>query len=92
MPFFKGSEALADYLTSKSIRYVAYSYASEAGFSKESYQWMLDPERSSTWYRNDARYTFEFQDNLKNLGKTRKRIYDDGENFVIDLQSLEKHQ
>jgi hypothetical protein len=92
MPFFKGSEALAKYLISKSIRYLAYSYASEAGFSKESYQWMLNPERSSAWYRNGARYTFDFQDNLKNLGKTRKRIYDDGENFVIDLQSLEKHQ
>ncbi len=91
MPFFKGSEALADYLISKSIRYVAYSYASEAGFSQESYQWMLNPQRASIWYRNEARYTFNFQDNLKQLGETRKRIYDDGENFVLDLQSLEKH-
>jgi hypothetical protein len=33
MPSFKGEEALADYLVSHSIRYVAYSYANEASFS-----------------------------------------------------------
>lgn len=86
MPFFKGSSALADYLTSKSIKYVAYSYAKEAGFSLENYEWMLDPNKSSTWYRIDAKHTFDFQDNLIELSKTRKKIYDDGENFVLELQ------
>lgn len=87
MPFFQGSEALADYLTSKSIRYVAYSYASEAGFARDEYEWMLDPQKSSPWYILYAKYTFDFQDNLKELGETRKRIYDDGNHFVLDLQS-----
>jgi predicted small integral membrane protein len=89
MPFFKGSEPLADYLTSKSIRYVAYSYANEAGFDKKRYEARLRPE-TYTWSRTQAQHTFNFQDNLKELGETRKRIYDDGENFVLDLLSLKK--
>jgi len=34
---------------------------------------------------NQALNAFEFQDSLQKLGKTRKRIYDDGQNFVIDM-------
>jgi len=30
-------------------------------------------------------YTFDFQDNLDTLGRTRRRIYDDGDIFVLDL-------
>ena len=37
MPSFKGAEALANYLISKSIRYVAYSYANEANCSWKLY-------------------------------------------------------
>lgn len=33
----------------------------------------------------EAGHTFDFQDNLKELGKNRKIIYDDGKNFVLDL-------
>jgi hypothetical protein len=36
--------------------------------------------------------TFEFQDSLQKLGESRKRIYDDGENFVIDLSSKKNQQ
>lgn len=46
MPLFQGSEALADYLLSKSIQYVAYSYASEATIStkKDFWRQALEPE------------------------------------------------
>ena len=37
--------------------------------------------------KNQALNTFEFQESLQKLGESRKRIYDDGENFVIDLSS-----
>lgn len=84
MPFFKGSEALADYLVSKSIRYVAYSYANEAGFRFEELKNRLQPN-SFTWFQLESQQTFDFQNNLRKLGETRKRIYDDGENFVLDL-------
>jgi hypothetical protein len=85
MPFFRGAEALADYLNSKSIRYVAYSYANEANF-----QWSQFGERLKnpySWVRTQAIHTFDFQNNLKQLGDSRKRIYDDGDIFVLDMLS-----
>lgn len=84
MPFFEGSEALSAYLLSKNIRYVAYSYATESNFTRE----MFDRNLKSTmniWLRTAAKDTFDFQDNLKELGATRKKLFDDGQNFVLDL-------
>jgi hypothetical protein len=83
MPSFKGDEALANYLISKSIRYVAYSYANEANFSWKLYGKRIN--HGNNQIRTTARHTFDFQYNLKQLGKTRKRIYDDGYIFVLDL-------
>jgi hypothetical protein len=84
MPSFKGEETLADYLVSHSIRYVAYSYANEANFPRHFFEPKLIPNPNK-WLENQALNTFEFQDSLQKLGKTRKRIYDDGQNFVIDM-------
>ena len=84
MPSFKGEETLADYLVSHSIRYVAYSYANEANFTRQVFDPTLIPS-GYTWLKNQALNAFEFQESLQKLGKTRKRIYDDGQNFVIDL-------
>jgi len=91
MPSFKGEEALADYLVLHSIRYVAYSYANEASFPRKSLESRLEPQ-VPFWLRNQALNTFEFQESLQKLGKTRKRIYDDGQNFVIDLSSNKNQQ
>jgi hypothetical protein len=91
MPSFKGEEALADYLVSHSIRYVAYSYANEANFRRKSLEVRLNPEEPF-WVKNQALNTFEFQESLQKLGESRKRIYDDGENFVIDLSSNKNQQ
>jgi len=91
MPSFKGEEALADYLVSHSIRYVAYSYANEANFPRNVLEPILIPSPNK-WVENQALNAFEFQDSLQKLGKTRKRIYDDGQNFVIDLSSNKNQQ
>jgi hypothetical protein len=88
MPFFKGPGALADYLISKSIRYIAYSYADEANFPKARFGHWINPNYWNTWNKTQARHTFDFQENLEQLGKTRKRIFDDGKVFVIDLLNL----
>ncbi len=87
MPFFEGSEALATYLKSQSIRYVAYAYAEEANFPFNLLKGRVNTKKDS-WRKAQARLTFDFQDNLKQLGNTRQRIYDDGKNFVIDLDLL----
>jgi len=83
MPSFKGAEALADYLISKSIRYIAYSYGDEALFWKKRFGKRVN--QGHPRIRTEARHAFDFQDNLEQLGKTRKRIYDDGYVFVLDL-------
>jgi hypothetical protein len=81
MPAFKGHEALANYLVSQSIRYIAYS------------SWSLnhpaDVDTSgpglSSWFRLQAQLSHDFRDNVQQLAKTRKKLYQDGENFVLDL-------
>lgn len=85
MPLYKGSEPLADYLTAQSIKYVAYSYAKEASYSKAFLSPGMNTE--NTWLKNQADNSWDFQDNLKELGKTRKKIYDDGDIFILDLSS-----
>lgn len=85
MPFFQGGEALADYLVGQSIRYIAYSYKSEANFSEEKFKYRLEL-KMRPWVLSQVQHTFDFQKNLVELGQTRKRIYDDGEAFVLDLQ------
>lgn len=85
MPFHKGENALAEYLISHSIYYVAYSYKDQAMFTRGQFGNRLDMTMNS-WIRTEAEHTFLFQDDLEKLGKTRKRIYDNGTNFVLDLR------
>ncbi len=81
MPVFKGGEALANYLVSKSIRYIAYS------------SWSLnhpgDVDTSgpglSSWFGLQAQLSHDFRNNVQQLAKTRKKLYQDGENIVLDL-------
>jgi hypothetical protein len=79
MPFFKGSEPLARYLVSQSIRYVAYSYGYEANVPANVLAGY------PPWIHTIVLHTNDLQDNLIELGRTRRRIYDDGRNFVLDL-------
>ena len=37
------------------------------------------------WIRNFTLHTLLFQDELAELGRTRARVYNDGESFVLDL-------
>jgi hypothetical protein len=83
MPYRQGAEVLARYLGGKSIRYVAYSYATQAGYPAR-----LARERLGSghvWSRTQAAHVLDFQTNLAELGWTRRRVYDDGRMFVLDL-------
>jgi hypothetical protein len=77
MPYSRGSEALARYLSSQSIRYVAYSYGGEAERRKLPTYF--------PWFRIQLLYSYDFEDNMEGLGKTRRHLYDDGNSFVLDL-------
>src|SRR5262249_27314479 len=83
MPYFEGSEALAEYLTANSIRYVAYDYATEVGYTWRGFSSRL--KHPNVFPRTISQLTFDFQASLAQLGERRKRIYDDGSTFVLDL-------
>jgi hypothetical protein len=87
MPFFGGGERLAQYLCGHSVRYVAYSYRTEAAFTRDRFGHRLEPG-ANPWLRAQAAHTLDFQANLADLGQSRRRIYDDGDVFVLDLGLL----
>jgi hypothetical protein len=84
IPIFKGPDAVADYLIQHGIRYLAYSYGDEAAFSRRDYSDRMKPN-VNIWLRRGAQIGFDFQDNCVLLGKSRKKLYDDGHMFVLDL-------
>jgi len=86
MPAFKDPEALVNCLVLKSLRYIARS------------SWSLnhppDVDTSepglSSWFRLQSQLSHGFRDNVQQLAKTRKKLYEDGENFVLDLGDQRK--
>jgi|GEM_PF-2555958 len=83
MPLFKGSIKLVNYFLKNDIRYLAYSYKSEANYKYDDLKGRLN---NRNFIANEAKLAFEFQRNLSELGLQYKRIYDDGGMFVIDLK------
>jgi len=81
IPRFKQAEPFAKYLLGRSIRYVAYSYRNEAGVPRKLFGGPDSVAAHGSYYT----YDLEFQHMLEELGQSRQRIYDDGDNFVVDL-------
>jgi hypothetical protein len=80
MPLFLGGESLGRYLRLESIRYVAYSYGDDR-LTEVCSPDSLDSQGSFDGWTNAC----DIQKSLTELASTRKLIYDDGENFVLDL-------
>lgn len=84
MPFFKGSDAMVDYLLSKSLRYVAYSY----GYDKRRRKKYLQLRGSSTsWIKTHSEHMLAFYHHMLAISAKRKKLYDDGYTYVLDLNS-----
>lgn len=86
LPYFQGPEAVAAYLLANHIRYVAYSYKDQAGYPVMDNLWRLAPDRPYD-HRVMERAKVALDRVLGELGASRKRVFDDGELFVIDLQT-----
>lgn len=86
MPYLRGSDALSQYLLDHSIQYIAYSYKSEANFSMAEYGKRLD-KNMNAWIRSEAQHTFDYQNNIFELGRSRKIVFDDGDNYILDITS-----
>ncbi len=84
VPLKSGSEAMSDYFLSHHIKYIAYSYGNEANFSRGSVSGML-LAHVNPLLRAIAENGLAFQDYTVELSKTRKIIYNDGKNFVLDI-------
>ncbi len=80
---------MADYLTSQSIRYVAYAYVSEPA-AKGSFWKKTGTSHLHPWVRVAVEHTLDFHDEFEKTCETRRRIYDDGNIFVIDLLERNK--
>ena len=88
IPINNGTESLIGYLISNKIRYIAFSYKSQLGLSKESTDYYINGSNwrgYNIWLKKEVENTLEFQKNLNKLGLTNKKIYDDGNNYILDL-------
>ncbi len=85
MPVEAGTgQRLRESLRAHGIRYLAYSYADQAGFGRLEFEHL----RRAAAAPSDAvmaLYSQRFQERLGELGETSPRVYDDGEIFVLDL-------
>lgn len=86
MPYFQGPDAVAEYLLSHGIRYVAYAYANQAGYPVIDNIWRLRPDRPYM-HRIGEHAKVALDHVLGELGASRQRIYDDGALFIIDLRT-----
>jgi hypothetical protein len=85
MPYFSDSETVSEYLLSHGVRYVAYSYANDGGQPINNDMYRIRPD-AKYFDRIYQRASIALSKVLNELGTKRKRLYDDGTLFVLDLQ------
>ena len=85
VPYDQSPEMLAQYFRKNGIQYIAYSYANEAFFSTNDDELVSRKNHPNPWVRTQAARTFEVQKQLQVLGDQYLRVFDNGQDFVIDL-------
>jgi hypothetical protein len=83
-PSRQTSEALANYLLAHHLRYLVYNYAYFAGFYQESSHVITDASRTQ-WIHSQAKIALGSHQQYAELARTRRRLYDDGNMYVLDL-------
>lgn len=89
MPLEGDPDKLSAYLLEHSVRYVAYSYGDEARLSVSECVKLTSPSRQALkpWETKEAKVSCIIQRDLAQLGKTRRRLFDDGHTFLLDLKA-----
>jgi hypothetical protein len=93
MPLGAGPMPLRQYFLDQKIRYIFFDYQDqpEAPPGNISLSRALDKSPSRHhWTYVQGRVTLDVESNLLELGKNYRKIYDDGNIFVIDLSCLQK--
>ena len=83
-PGRSGGEALARYLLSHRIRYLAHSYSTDQ--KDRSHLLSVMHDKSITqWIRSEDEMVLDSHDQYAELARTRRHLYDDGSLYVLDL-------
>ncbi len=85
LPVLGIPEETVAYLRAQRIRYVAYSYADEAGFTYAEYMERLNYANAA--WRFTAEFIFAFHKQLDEMCRTYEKAFDDGNVYVIDLEA-----
>jgi hypothetical protein len=85
MPYFTGPGSIANYLLSQGVRYVAYNYRLDGGLPIRQNFHRIRPG-AGYYNRIFTRAAMALDIALKQLGGARKRLYDDGSIFILDLE------
>jgi hypothetical protein len=87
VPFSEAPEALAGYLRKQGIQYIIYSYKNEALFSAKNPELVDRIDHPNPWIRNQTLRTFAVQKQIEALSKKYRIVYDNGQDFVLDLNT-----
>jgi hypothetical protein len=83
-PARQDGEALAHYLLANHLRYLVYDYKGFIGADPEATHVLADPSRTQ-WIHSEAAIILDSHRQFAELAKTRRRLYDDGKMYVLDL-------
>jgi hypothetical protein len=83
-PIKEDGEALAEYLLSHSIRYLAYTYTGNVQLS-DCLRVSTNPVHRSGWLTVEYESYLLANKQYLELGQSRRKIYDDGKVFILDL-------
>jgi hypothetical protein len=83
-PSHQDGEALARYLLANHLRYLVYDYGYFADFDREAPHVIADASRTE-WIHSEAKIALRSHQQYAELARTRRRLYDDGNIYVLDL-------
>jgi hypothetical protein len=91
-PLWENADALAKFLLDHGIRYLIYGY-NDCGADVTGCHAMLDREQAqrrvdrnvTQWLREEAAVGYDARHQYEALGRSRRRIYDDGKIYILDL-------
>ncbi len=90
MPIARGGEAVADYLVAHSVRYLAYGGVDDArpllSLTEEQIRQRY-PHSKTRWVM--LRYHQRYHRVVEELASSRRRLFEDGRNLVLDLEVKE---
>jgi hypothetical protein len=87
LPIFQDDKMLIEYFKNTNIRYVAYSYKYESNYPWEDKELRARlNNKTHPWIRLSTLATFDFQRKLMEISKKCNKIYDDGENFILEIR------